>query len=486
MDEKRSPQLPAGGGTSLLSTISQTLSFHASPDSFLSAGQDAAGLVQEQLRPRVVRAKILNRDVAVISSYEHCKEILSLNEEASSSPSAQSCIIATHPGQTLRKSSFGVLPAYRELMSDFFPPPNLLLLDAPGHEARRRDWDDHMAKVCRDSSAKVREIAIDELSAWSHGAEVDLYDRMKDLGWRMLLAVFLHLSPTDRAYHDVVAWQEDVLRGQFSLFPVSINTPFWRSPRSRGLDARHKLQEALKKNVDTQHSTCPFHNCQAGTIGRDELASNALLFTSSIAVKALASLLTASLLNLYVFPDEPSLANRVRELDSGPREMLLQSILRETERVSPPVIGVMRRVQQDIILQQTGTPNDPPTLVPAGWDAWLYFVGAARNESVYTQAAKFVPERFVGESGPSPGLTFGSGDKTCLGKDIVRQIVQTVAMVMVDSGIDLHGSVDSEGVRGWLGWDGEVPVESIARDLKQLPCQRPRKPIRLRVSRKGT
>jgi cytochrome P450 len=432
-----------------------------------------------------VRAKILNRNVAVITSYDHCRQILNASDGVASSPSPSSpgSIVAAHEGQTISQRSFGVLPAYRELMADFFPPPNLLLLDAPDHEGRRRVWNDHMANVCRDASPIIRAIAVDELSTWSHGDEMDLYDKMKDLAWRMLLAIFLELSPADKQYGEVVSRQEALLRGQFSLFPIAINTPFWRSPRSRGLDARRKLQETLKENVQAQTPTCPFH-CRTGIISPDELASNALLFTSSIAVKALASLLTASLLNLFLFPGEPSLATRVREQDSANQEIFLKSVLRETERLSPPVIGVMRRVQQEIILRPPGVQDEPPTLIPQGWDVWLYFVGAVRNNSVYEQASKFVPERFVTESGTQPGLAFGLGAKRCLGGEIVRQIVQTVAMVMLDTGVDLHGSVESEGVRGWLGWDDEVPVEMIARDLKQLPCQRPRNPIRLRVFRR--
>ncbi|RYO75176.1 hypothetical protein DL764_010570 [Monosporascus ibericus] len=477
------PRLPAGGESSALSTIAQSLSFHSSPHSFLTARQQTVDEAPEKSRPLVVRARILNRDVAVVASREHCVEILDVKVTSSaSSQSAQKSVVAARPGQNVGRGSFGVLPAYRELMADFFPQPNLLLLDAPDHEFRRRCWDDHMAKVCHDSSATIREIAVEEISSWQAGAEVDLYDRMKDLAWRMLLAVFLQLSRTDQAYQDVVAWQEELLRGQFSLFPVSIRTPFWRSPRSRGLNARRKLQEELKKHVDALQPQCPFH-CPGETIGRDELASNALLFTSSIAVKALASLLTASLLNLYLFPSSPSLAHRARELDPDGRGTFVRSILRETERLSPPVIGVMRRVQQDVVLQQSCQGEDPGILIPTGWDAWLYFVGANRNESIYNEACSFVPERFAAESGAPPTLTFGFGDKSCLGRDISRQIVQTVTTVMLDAGIDLHGAVVSEGVRGWLGWDSQVPVESMARDLKQLPCQRPRKPIILRVSR---
>jgi hypothetical protein len=50
-----------------------------------------------------------------------------------------------------------------------------------------------------------------------------------------------------------------------------------------------------------------------------KICANTLLFTSSIAVRALASLLTASILNLFLSPYEPSLAARVRAEDATTR-----------------------------------------------------------------------------------------------------------------------------------------------------------------------
>lgn len=478
MNETSGPQLPPGGESSTLSTISQSLSFHTSPHLFLTGSKTDLDAPTKETRPLALRAKILNRNVAIMVSFHHCKKMLAVQE--SRSQSEENCILTTKDGQEATRTSFGVLPAYRQLMVDFFPQPNLLLLDAPDHKAHRDIWNESMVRICHDSSGILSEIAREEIASWKLGEELDLYDHMKELGWRMLLSVFLDLQPADPQYEEVVNWQEDLLRGQFSLFPLSINTPFWRSARSRGLDARRKLQSMLKKRVDTIHPRCPFHSTD-GKIRQDELASNALLFTSSIAVKAVASLLTASLLNMYLFPTEPSLAHRVRTTAPEKREALLDSILLETERLSPPVIGVMRRMQEDIVLHQSDKIGDPGTLIPKGWDAWLYFVGANRSESVYSQAHNFVPDRFV-DGGALPSLTFGFGDKTCLGRDIVRRIIRTVASVVIDAGIGLRGSVDSEGVRGWLGWDPGVSAEILARDLKQLPCQRPRHSIKVQVT----
>jgi hypothetical protein len=142
----------------------------------------------------------------------------------------------------------------------------------------------------------------------------------------------------------------------------------------------------------------------------------------------------------------------------------------------------MRRVEQDIMLRETES-DTRQTVVPAGWDVWLYFVGASRDASVYPQPGQFVPERFMEPGEPEPGFAFGGGGKTCLGQEISRTVVETVVSVVLDNGWKLDGAIERKGIRGWLGREEEIPVETIAEDLKQLPSQRPRKPIKVRVVR---
>ena len=161
-------------------------------------------------------------------------------------------------------------------------------------------------------------------------------------------------------------------------------------------------------------------------------------------------------------------------------DALLRSVLMETERLCPPVVGVMRRLQQDIILSNG---DDQPTLVPRGWDVWLYFSSANKDSNAFGAAEKFIPERYVSPEETVPGFAFSLGSKTCLRQAVVRRVVLTVAKTMIDAGIDLDGTVDAVGVRGWLGWEENVSIEQLAQDLKQLLCQRPKDPISVQMSR---
>ena len=487
------PPVLSSGFSTPISVLSESLSFHASPHAFLiQRGQSTD--TEKKPFPKAVAARILNRKVAILASHQQCVDVLSAGAKADSS----TMNIRKSDNTPVDGTTFAALPAYQQLMADFFPPPNLLLLPYQDHETKRPPWDHHMANVRDMSKPFVQSIAETELSQWTTGLQIDLYESMKTLSWRLLLGVFLGVGPEDTLYQSITTWQEDLLRGQFSLFPVSIRTPCWSSPRSRGIEARRQLQKALLEffALGSDSTSCPFAAAKADAIENDEMAANVLLFTSSIAVKSLASLLTAFILNLYLFDDGgTTLAEQVRQSEPAASQTLLKSALYETERLSPPIIGVMRRVQKDIVLKQAESTNvdtEASVTVPSGWDAWLYFAGAGRQECDYTNAQQFDPRRFMNattgsEECPPLPLAFGHGKKTCLGKGLVRDMVQVVARTMIANGIQLEGKVEADGVSAWLGWRDmdSTTSEQMARDMKQLPSQRPREPIQLVVRKTG-
>ena len=369
------PILPYGSPTTL-SGLSETFSFHASPEAFITsrvlAFQASNASLADSRTP--VRAKVLNRNIAVVSSYDHVKQLLC--DEANTS-----------------RLSAG--KAYDDLMAPFFPPPNLLLADGPSHQPTKDAWVSKMAPLPAEIQSLVQEAILLHFRDTLSESTVDLYESMKALSWKLILRIFMS-SPDerDRAQKDaaeIESLQEDLLRGQFSLFPVSISTPFWRSPRAKGLAARKKLQSLLKARVRKGNKGCPF--ATSGSADEVDTANHLLLFTSSLAVKSLASLLTAVMLNLYVYRDESSfqqdnsVASRILSLETGGhRDELLKSTILETERLSPPVVGIMRRTTQDITLfAQEEQFQD--TVIPQGWDVWLYFVGASRDPAVFGKTA---------------------------------------------------------------------------------------------------
>ncbi|KAI4257242.1 MAG: hypothetical protein LQ352_001740 [Teloschistes flavicans] len=486
----QAPVLPHGSPTTFAG-LSETFSFHASPESFISskvlAFQKSDPALAQSRTP--IHAKILNRNVAVISSYDHVRQILCDEAVASNLSSGK---------------------AYNELMAPFFPPPNLLLLDTPEHQQQKSIWLEQMKSSESTVCAMVSKIVLDHLCHVPSGSSIDLYESMKSLSWKILLSIFLSNGEggeSGASTHDTVeALQEDLLRGQFSLFPISVNTPFWRSPRSKGLEARRRLESLLASKVI--QGGCPFATSTGEE--RQDVASHLLLFTSSLAAKALASLLTALLLNVYVFRSEApesSLGDRIRAMDDGRlRSEYLKNLVLETERLSPPVVGIMRRTTQDIILSspvnRSQEQSPAPTMIPKGWDVWIYFVGAARDSVTFGGTAEaFMPDRYVNDGlndiEQQGGFAFGAGAKSCLGRDLIRSVA--VKVVETCLGLNTEGSLSQSpaqppnvkivgdpsqipnGVQAWLGWQQDVAPEHWAKDIKQLPIQRPRKSIIVQV-----
>lgn len=476
------PVLPYGSPTTL-SGLSETFSFHASPEAFITSRVLAFQASNESLADSrtPIRAKVLNRNIAVVSSYDHIKQLL-----------CDEAII----------SRLNAGKAYDDFMAPFFPSPNLLLADGPSHQPMKNAWASRMASLLDEIQSLVQEAVRFHFRDIPSASTIDLYESMKALSWKLILSIFMSSSDErDRARKDaaeIESLQEDLLRGQFSLFPVSISTPLWRSPRAKGLAARKKLQSLLKARVQRGKKGCPFATSDAAD--QDDIANHLLLFTSSLAVKSLASLLTAVMLNLYVYRDKASsqqatsVASRILNSEiARDRDELLKSIILETERLSPPVVGIMRRTTQDIILS-TQKERFQDTLIPQGWDVWLYLVGAARDPAVFGKMADlFSPGRYYntadGAEDSRPGFAFGAGSKSCLGETLMREVVTTVAKTCLGmnggskGGVVLEASMEDlpRGVQGWLGWQKDVKPEEWARDMKQLPTQRPIKGVMVKV-----
>ncbi|KAF2490056.1 cytochrome P450 [Lophium mytilinum] len=453
------PQLPPGM-TSSLRGISETYSFHASPEAFIASRVLAYQKEHPSLgtSQAIIRAKILNRNVAVVSSHAQITHIL--------------------------KSSDGYTAgaAYAELMAPFFPSPNLLLLEGEEHVHIRQAWEGRLEGMFGKVEGLVKRLTKEHFAPLANGEEVELYETLKTLSWKILLGVFISLIPEEDEIDVVEKHQETLLRGQFSLMPISVNAGFWHSPRKRGIDAKTRLQEILGERLKEDPARCPFNLSSGEQI--DEAANHSVLFTSSLAAKAIASFMTALFLNIFFFPGSKKgfAATLANTADGGSCKKALRSIVLETERLSPPIVGIMRRSTQE---NTVPSPHDQPDgLIPSGWDVWLYFVGGGRDPTIYGDSwGRFEPGRYL-DSDVSPAFAFGAGSKTCLGQHLIREIVTAVAEACLDMRLNLDGDVTASGVRARLGWteNDEVSPEVWAADMKQLPTQHPTKPVRVRIS----
>lgn len=167
MSRDQTPQLPLGG-FSILSTLSQSLSFHSSLKSFISSrAPDVASRLSDQAPcgeraspSRIVRARILNRNVAVVSSHPMCEDILKVG-----SGGHQNSVETAEWGQTISSNTFVVRLAYLQLMFDFFLLPNILLIDQPDHYSKQKSWDKQLSLLLADTSRTSRGITNNHFNA---------------------------------------------------------------------------------------------------------------------------------------------------------------------------------------------------------------------------------------------------------------------------------------------------------------------------------
>lgn len=467
MRPKPAPQVPAGN-TGILSGLSENFAFHSSPEAFLVARiiQHHQEHSQEVRERAPVRAKILNRDIIVLSSYRQIQEVLGAARKEARGDDVPPYLAA---------------PAYRQLMQDFFPPPNLLLQDGRTHERMQGPW-----KQCVHSwqspnlRGGINRVASEFFDQMPRNLHINLYENLKQLSWKLFLSTFLDLSDSDPDFARFVMLHEDLLRGQFSLFPASVNVGFWHSPRKRAIDARKALQALISERLIERRPTwIPESSVEAPP--SDEIVNHILMATSSLAVKGFASLLLALILNLFFAPHKQSgsrpLAESIKRGPPDARQSRLQAIFNETMRLSPPIVGVLRRTVRDCTVS-TSNDEEPDTLIPTGFEAWCYFAGANRDPTVYGKNADlFVPERYssTGQEVPYP-LVFGGGAKSCLGAGFVSMTALTVVNALLDADVEILGGVEAAGVKAWLGHAVGQP-DQWACDMKQLPTQRPSRPI---------
>ncbi|CAH0044731.1 unnamed protein product [Clonostachys solani] len=156
---------------------------------------------------------------------------------------------------------------------------------------------------------------------------------------------------------------------------------------------------------------------------------------------------------------------------------LLNAVIRETLRVHPPIPFSMERQvvdEQGLIVHGQ--------LIPAGWQVSAEVMGMQRKESVFDDARKWVPDRWLttedheSPTGSSKGvvrdmkghfLAFGSGPRMCLGMNVAWGVMRAFVAVIYGEmqtsivqdhvkGVDGHKSgekdpkTSADGVAGWL------------------------------------
>jgi len=487
------------------SFVGNTFTFHSDAQSLI-----LSSLASHPEAP-IIRAKVIGRDVALVMDHAIAASVLDHSTTQAKAGKERGKEVQVEDGEEKVTTRFSHREAYKQLIGTFFVEPNILLEDEdePDRSAHRAQWDDHMDKILGSEwpaiESTLRTIIIKYRETWTTGPPVDIYEACKDLSHDLVFRHFLgldrHIDP--QLFGRALALSDASSRGQFSV-PVKANLGgMFESAYSKGLRAQEQFNGIVLERIEA--GKCPFLNTSlsdnttttttrattttdssspstsnspapsssspssssVSSIAKASAQSHTSMFSSSLVIKALSSYLTFAFLQTSRNPTAP-----------------LNDILLESERLSPPIIGVLRRVLDG--------PWRPPIErmememeIPVGWDVWLYFPLINRDTKIYGDDANlFRPERWKDPNLAEP-MSFGRGGKRCIGREMVRRIGRLVLDEMTRDGLRvlIEGDVDGS-LQDFLGWrDDTNGTKEGWKGVKQLPVQRPRERVMVRFER---
>ncbi|CAK9003671.1 Obtusifoliol 14-alpha demethylase (CYPLI) (Cytochrome P450 51) (Cytochrome P450-LIA1) [Durusdinium trenchii] len=418
-------------GAALWKGVGDTAAFAKDPERFLSKRFAEKG--------EVFGTRILQWPVVFAASHRAVSDALGLRDEMSAKAgySAFSGLSLFGPAVLFQDGDEHGKLRKAILQSDFASYDKL---KASGLHAR-------VARLAREEMAKVK--------AQGNGSQVrfNVYDLTKQLCAAMLCLCFL---PADATAQDFTKLQAKFWRGTASSgLNFSVSLGFGVKKKSAFNEAKEAREELRKlfQNADQNHEskgTCPFGR----KLAEDERIDHLLMFTSSMVVKAIGSVVCSFVVLMDKHPDIR--ANLVQELlrqeeAQTPNEApkvgghdLLFRVLLETERLFPPVIGCCRSVKAKKGAHvQLCNKFD----IPDNTRVWCSFITANRDPAVYKNPLVFDPSRWQGAE-TTNHFSFGAFQHECLGKPFARSVIRETCIAMLLA--FPSWKVETSGANRWL------------------------------------
>jgi cytochrome P450 len=277
------------------------------------------------------------------------------------------------------------------------------------------------------------------LNRWEQLGTFTWFGEMKKLTFEIASTLLIGSEPgemTDR----LSQWFTELTSG---LFIVPLR---WRwTPYGRALQARDQLLAHIQKVVEDR-MTQPTHDA-LGLLVQSEDENGDRLTMEELKVQALLMLFaghetTTSMLTslVMVLAQYPQILERARQeqqslASSGSLSLAqlkqmpyLDQILKEVERMYPPVGGGFRGVTKPFVFNGYR--------VPAGWMA-LYRIDAAhKDDRCYTNPQAFDPDRFGPDRAEQKRndfslVGFGGGPRICLGLAFAQLEMKIVAALLL-------------------------------------------------------
>ncbi len=273
---------------------------------------------------------------------------------------------------------------------------------------------------------------------WEKRGTFTWFNEMKKLTFEIASVLLIGSQPGEMT-EQLSQWMSDLTNGLFTI-PVQWGwTPFGKAIRARDLLLQHIEQVVLERMDNPTHDALGLLvqsvDEEGDRLSMEELKVQALLMLFA-GHETTTSMLTSTMMSLSQHPDVFALALAEQEPFGSEgvtleqlREMpYLEQILKEVERLYPPVGGGFRGVIKPF--EYKGY------YVPKGWLA-LYQINAThRNEQCFADVDRFDPDRFSSERAEHKRteyslVGFGGGPRICLGLAFAQMEMKLITALLL-------------------------------------------------------
>ncbi|MEL4896373.1 cytochrome P450 [Crocosphaera sp. Alani8] len=278
------------------------------------------------------------------------------------------------------------------------------------------------------------------LSRWEKQKNLTWFPQMKQMTFEIASVLLLGSSPEDNI-ELLAKWFGDLSNGLFAILPIRAS---W-SKYGKALAARDHLLEYIEQQIEKKGSSVQEDALGLMIQTRDEAGRS--LSKEEIKVQALLLLFaghetTTSMLVSFCMAlgKHPEILAKAREeqmalgiergltLEKLKQMTYLEQIIKEVERLYPPVGGGFRGVVKPFVFNGYYVPKD--------WIVTYRINSSHQDRNVFTNPQQFDPDRFSGEREEHKKMEyslvgFGGGPRFCLGYAFAQMEMKIFASLLL-------------------------------------------------------
>ena len=325
---------------------------------------------------------------------------------------------------------------FRELLGR-----SLFLQDGEEHQRNRKLLRPAFhGSALANYSQTMEEIISKYLQKWHNKQQMTLFSELKQMTFEIASVLLLGSVPGEKT--EVLSqWFTHLTNGLFAIFPIKAGwTKF-----GKALAARDRLLAYLDEEIETRKNN-PGQDTlglmlqttdeNGDSLSREEIKVQALLMLFA-GHETTTSMLTSLCLALAQHPNILEKAKSEQQalknqggftLENLQKMTYLDQILKEVERLYPPVGGGFRGVVKPFVFNGY--------YVPKGWIVTYRINSTHQDSQIFTHPETFDPDRFSRERAEHKNteyslVGFGGGPRFCLGYAFAQMEMKIFASLLL-------------------------------------------------------